>query len=122
MEENSETKINHDPTCLFCRIGKGEISANFVHKDEFSFSIRDINPQAPTHILVIPREHKQNIACVKEKELLGELFQKACAVAAGEGLSQGFRLVVNTGEEGGQTVGHLHIHVIGGRPMLWPPG
>ena len=122
MEEKTGYPINHDPNCLFCRIGKGEISANFVHKDEFSFSIRDINPQAPTHILVIPREHIQNIACVKENSLTGELFQKACAVASAEGLERGFRLVVNSGEDGGQTVGHLHIHVIGGRPMQWPPG
>lgn len=122
MEEKSGSRINNDPNCLFCRIGSGEISANFVHKDDCSFSIRDINPQAPTHILVIPREHKQNIASVDDKNLLGELFSSACRVAAAEGLINGFRLVVNTGEDGGQTVGHLHIHVIGGRPMLWPPG
>lgn len=112
-----------DPSCLFCKIGKGDINAAFVDQDEHFFAIRDISPQAPTHILVIPRKHRQNITLVEEKELLGHLFQKASQVAKEEKVDEkGFRLVVNTGDEGGQSVGHLHIHILGGRQMLWPPG
>ena len=108
--------------CLFCKIADKKINANFVHEDEQSFSIRDIAPQAPSHILIIPREHFENISAVDNTHLLGALFQKATAIAQKEGMHNGFRLVVNSGEEGGQTVGHLHIHLLAGRPLQWPPG
>ena len=112
----------HDPDCLFCRICKGQINATYVHEDENCFAIRDISPQAHTHILVIPRLHRQNITMVEDKVLLGDLFQAASRIAAEEKLENGFRLVVNTGDHGGQSVGHLHIHILGGRPLAWPPG
>ncbi|MBP6350589.1 MAG: histidine triad nucleotide-binding protein [Candidatus Obscuribacter sp.] len=119
------TQDNSEQNCLFCKISQGEMKAAFVYQDKNCFAIQDINPQAPTHILVIPREHKQNIALVNDKDLLGELFQKACLIAEREKLSapdKGFRLVVNTGPDGGQSVGHLHIHLLGGRALDWPPG
>lgn len=111
-------------SCLFCKIADKKINAAFVHEDEDSFSIRDINPQAPTHILIIPRQHLESIAHAMPQDsvLLGKLFGKAAAIALKEGIEKGFRLVVNTGEDGGQTVGHLHIHLLAGRPLLWPPG
>ncbi len=108
--------------CLFCKIGAGEIGGSFVYEDENCFAINDITPQAPTHILVIPRKHVKNISLVDDQSLMGSLFQSASKVAAQKKLDNGFRLVVNTGDDGGQSVGHLHIHVLGGRQMLWPPG
>lgn len=111
-----------DPNCLFCKIVKKEINSNIVHEDEDFVAFRDINPQSPTHVLVIPKEHVKNIAEAADAEALGRLFQKACEVARLEKLDQGFRLVVNTGDDGGQTVHHVHVHVMGGRSLKWPPG
>ncbi|MBS1990269.1 MAG: histidine triad nucleotide-binding protein [Cyanobacteria bacterium SZAS LIN-3] len=108
--------------CLFCSIHNKEIKANFVYEDEDAFAIRDINPQAPTHILVIPRRHVDNVKKLEDKNLIGSLFYAAARVAEQENLDGGFRLVVNTGDDGGQTVNHLHIHVLGGRSLVWPPG
>lgn len=119
------TQDNSEQNCLFCKISQGQIPATFVHEDQSCFAIKDINPQAPTHILVIPREHKQNIAQVNDKVLLGHIFATACHLAEQQNLTaedKGFRLVVNTGPDGGQSVGHLHIHLLGGRSLDWPPG
>ncbi|MGH9547873.1 MAG: HIT domain-containing protein, partial [Terriglobales bacterium] len=99
-----------------------QIPCNIVDEDEHSIAIRDLNPQAPTHILILPRDHIANITETDNTELLGRLFQKAKPIAALENLGKGFRLVVNTGDDGGQTVGHLHIHLLGGRALRWPPG
>lgn len=111
-------------SCLFCKIADKKINGDFVYEDEQCYVIRDINPQAPTHMLIIPRTHLASIAHAKENDqaLLGHLFSKAALLAQKENLNNGFRLVVNTGEEGGQTVGHLHIHMLAGRPLIWPPG
>lgn len=109
-------------SCLFCKISSGEIPGSFVHEDDQAFAIRDINPQAPTHVLVIPREHIKNLSEAKDAKLIGDLFKKATEIAAKEKLNDGYRVVVNTGIDGGQTVHHLHIHVLGGRSMSWPPG
>jgi len=108
--------------CLFCKIGNGLISSKFVHEDKHCYAIADITPQAPTHILVIPKRHYANVTALDDKLLMGELFCTAAQVARSANLNSGFRLVVNTGADGGQSVGHLHIHVMGGRQMLWPPG
>jgi histidine triad (HIT) family protein len=110
--------------CLFCRIAAGEIPATVVHRDDTIVAIRDINPQAPTHILVMPVVHIASAAdlTVDDAPLLGRLFQTAADLARSEGLDNGWRLVANTGPEGGQTVPHLHLHLLGGRPMRWPPG
>ena len=121
---NVEEKKDHarKADCLFCRINHKEINASFVYEDEHAFAIRDINPQAPTHILVIPRSHVDNVARVEDKALMGSLFYAAARIAEKEKLDKGFRLVVNTGDDGGQTVHHLHIHLLGGRSLTWPPG
>ncbi len=110
---------------IFSKIIKGEISADIVHEDDRSMAFRDINPQAPVHILVIPKEPLAGIqnAGKKDECLLGHLLVVAREVAAGEGLTErGFRCVINAGVDGGQTVDHLHIHVLGGRRLDWPPG
>ena len=114
-----------DNTCLFCKIVAGDIPADVVHQDERSVAIRDVNPQAPTHILGIPREHMESLddASARDEALLGHLLRVAARVAneAGHGES-GYRTVINTGAGAGQSVFHLHVHVLGGRPMNWPPG
>lgn len=110
--------------CIFCRIVSGGIPANKVFEDEQCLAFRDLHPVAPTHVLVIPREHIRSTAHAVETQgpLLGHLMLTAAKVAEQEGLANGFRLVANTGADGGQTVDHLHLHVLGGRPMAWPPG
>jgi histidine triad (HIT) family protein len=110
--------------CLFCRMASGEIPVDKVREDDLVFAIRDINPQAPTHVLVIPVAHVASAAELTEADgpLLGRLFETAAAIARDEGLDGGFRLVTNIGPDGGQSVAHLHVHLLGGRPMAWPPG
>ncbi len=111
--------------CLFCKIVKGEIPAEIVRESERTVAFRDINPQAPTHVLVIPREHYPNAAeaAAADAGLLDEIVREAHEVAAEEGIVDfGYRLVFNTGSGAGQTVFHLHGHVLGGRGMEWPPG
>lgn len=114
-----------ESTCLFCRIVAEEIPADFVHQDERSVVIRDLNPQAPTHLLVIPQEHIESLddASQKDEALLGYLLRVAARVANAAGLAEGgYRTVINNGAGAGQSVFHLHVHVLGGRPMNWPPG
>jgi histidine triad (HIT) family protein len=110
--------------CLFCKIVAGEIPSNKVFEDDLAYAFRDINPQAPTHILIAPRKHIASLAeaGAKDMELLGYLQLVAGRIANSEGLSNGFRTVINTGPDGGQTVDHLHVHLLGGRSMHWPPG
>ena len=109
--------------CLFCRIASGEIPASIVAEDEHSVAFRDINPQAPTHVLVIPRTHVATLDDVTDPGLLGRLLLFAAEVARREGIvTPGYRTVVNTNTGAGQTVFHLHVHVLGGRQMRWPPG
>lgn len=110
--------------CLFCGIVAGAIPAARVFEDERSVVFADIHPQAPVHLLVIPKEHLASHAqaMAEHTELVGHLFAVAGEMARSQGLKKGYRLVVNTGEDGGQTVGHLHVHLLGGRAMGWPPG
>lgn len=109
---------------LFQRIEDGEIPGDFVHQDDLCFAIRDINPQAPTHILIIPRKPIASNDDVgpEDADLIGHLFVVAKALAHSESLSNGYRLVFNCGPHGGQEVQHLHLHLLGGRRMAWPPG
>lgn len=111
-------------SCLFCKIVEGSIPSKPVYQDEQVYAFADINPQAPEHFLVVPRQH---IGSLNETEkdarpLLGHLLWVAAGIAQQKGLSKGYRVVVNTGEDGGQTVEHLHVHVLGGRSLAWPPG
>jgi histidine triad (HIT) family protein len=114
-----------EASCLFCKIIAGEIPGEFVHQDDRSVVLRDINPQAPTHLLVIPREHLESLdeASQKDESLLGHLLRVGARVANEAGIGEsGYRTVINTGAGAGQSVFHLHVHMLGGRPMLWPPG
>jgi histidine triad (HIT) family protein len=110
-------------SCLFCRIARGEIPAKVVAKNDVALAFRDISPQAPTHVLVIPTAHVATLHEANDPALLGQLLQMAANVARQEGLTEaGYRTVINTNGDGGQTVFHLHVHVLGGRAMSWPPG
>jgi histidine triad (HIT) family protein len=113
-----------DDDCLFCKIVAGDIPAEVVLETEQSVAFRDINPQAPTHVLVIPKVHQPNVAALGEHEpgALADLMETAAEVAGNEGLDGHYRLVFNTGSQVGQTVFHVHGHLLGGRPMGWPPG
>ena len=111
--------------CLFCKIINGEIPANIVNQNEYAMAFRDINPQSPTHVLIIPKIHisschdlnKQNIDYLSEMVFLAQKVAEKEKVA-----ENGYRLVINTGDDGGQTVNHIHLHLLGGRSMSWPPG
>ena len=114
-----------EQNCLFCKIVAGEIPADVVYKDDQTVAFRDINPQAPTHVLVIPREHiaSLNEAGQQDEAKLGQLLLAAARVARDEGLAEGgYRTVINTGAGAGQSVFHIHVHVLGGRRLSWPPG
>ena len=110
---------------LFEKIIAREIPADIVHEDDLILAIRDINPQAPTHVLVIPKQHVESLDALsmENRELAGELLLACRRIARREGHSEsGYRVVINTKDDGGQTVPHLHLHVLGGRVMRWPPG
>lgn len=113
-----------DHDCLFCKIVAGDIPADVVHRTDTTVAFRDIEPQAPTHVLVVPRSHHANAAelAVAEPHVSVDLFRAAAAVAEQEGLGDGYRMVLNTGPAAHQTVFHAHLHVLGGRSMGWPPG
>lgn len=109
--------------CLFCRIVRGEIPATVVAETEDALAFRDIDPKAPVHVLVIPKKHVASLSDTDDVELIGRVMNLAAAVAKQEGIDEtGYRTVVNTREAAGQTVHHLHAHVLGGRAMAWPPG
>jgi histidine triad (HIT) family protein len=116
-----------DPDCLFCKIVAGDIDADVVHESDTTLAFRDLDPQAPTHVLVIPRSHYPNAAALAEGEpaTAAHLFDAARSIAVQEGIDgadAGYRMVFNTGPAAHQTVFHAHLHVLGGRPMGWPPG
>ena len=110
--------------CLFCKIGAREIEADIVHESDHVVAFRDINPQAPTHILLIPKDHVESIAAVSgsHAKVLVEMVESARHLANAEGLDGGWRLVTNVGPDAGQSVQHLHFHLLGGRKFAWPPG
>ena len=111
--------------CLFCKIANGVIPSDEVYSDDKVVAFRDINPEAPVHILLIPREHISSLAHVPdhEEELISHMFYCIKKIAADEGLNGGgYRVVTNVGSNGGQTVNHLHFHILGGRVLTWPPG
>lgn len=111
--------------CLFCKIIKGDIPSKKVYEDDDVFIFEDISPQAPVHVLVVPKKHISTIleAGPEDNELIGKMFQAANSIAKEKGIDErGFRLVMNCNRESGQTVFHIHLHMLGGRPMHWPPG
>jgi histidine triad (HIT) family protein len=114
-----------DPDCLFCKIIAGEIPSTRVYEDELCVAFRDLNPQAPTHVLFVPREHIESLdkALEMHKNVLGHLLFASAAFARDNGFAKdGHRVVINTNRDGGQTVFHLHVHLLGGRPFIFPPG
>jgi histidine triad (HIT) family protein len=111
--------------CLFCKILAGEIPADVVHETDTTLAFRDINPHAPTHVLIIPRVHIPTINDIADdnREIVGSLYTAARDIAAAEGIAEGgYRVVMNCNEGAGQSVFHLHLHLLGGRPLTWPPG
>lgn len=111
--------------CIFCKIIAGEIPSTRIYEDNVCFAFNDLNPQAPTHVLIVPREHIDSLdkAVVSQKETLGHLLLSAAEIARDQGFSEdGYRVVINTNSDGGQTVFHLHAHLLGGRPFIFPPG
>lgn len=123
--QHQRTKLEGGMDCIFCKIASGEINANVVYKDERVVAFRDLNPQAPVHVLVIPREHIPSVAAVgtEHEAILGHVVYAASQIAKREGIAEGgFRMVMNAGPDAGQTVDHIHLHLLGGRKMAWPPG
>jgi histidine triad (HIT) family protein len=109
--------------CLFCRIIRGEIPAKLVTETADCIAFRDINPQAPVHVLVVPRRHVASLDELRDAELLGKIGLLAAEIARSEGVAEsGYRTAINQGSDGGQSVAHLHMHLLGGRKMKWPPG
>lgn len=114
-----------DPECPFCRIAAGTIPADIVHQDDLVVAFRDLHPKAPTHVLLIPRRHVASAAELTDAdgEMLGRLFSVGARIAADDGIAEkGYRLVSNVGPGAGQSVFHLHFHLLGGRSLSWPPG
>ena len=111
--------------CLFCRIIRHEIPASIEYEDEHVLAFNDINPQAPTHVLIVPKRHIATLSDLgaEDDQLLGEIVRRAAAIAQARGIAAGgFRTVFNTNRDAGQTVFHIHLHLLGGRSMAWPPG
>lgn len=110
--------------CLFCKIIGGEIPSNKVYEDDTVFAFRDIDPQAPVHILIVPKEHIASAKDINESKsaVVAHIFEVAAKIAKAEGLDDGFRIVNNCGDSAGQTVKHLHFHLMGGREFTWPAG
>ncbi|MER7061359.1 histidine triad nucleotide-binding protein [Streptomyces albidoflavus] len=120
-----QPSLPHQPDCLFCKIVSGDVPATIVRETDTTVAFRDINPQAPTHILVIPRAHYPDAAAlsVAEPAVAADVLREAGEIAAEEGIAEtGYRVVFNTGSGAGQTVFHAHAHVLGGRGLQWPPG
>lgn len=108
--------------CIFCKIVEKEIPSTVVYEDEAILAFKDIEPQAPVHIVIIPKEHYKSVLEVTDPEVYQKLLEAGKKISEKLGLDNGFRLVINTGEEGGQTVDHLHMHLLSGRNLQWPPG
>jgi histidine triad (HIT) family protein len=110
-------------SCIFCKIARGEIPAQMVANNKEMVAFRDLNPQAPVHILIVPRKHIASLDDTADSYLLGQMVSLASAIARQEKIAKsGYRTVINTGKDGGQSVDHLHLHLLGGRAMTWPPG
>ena len=117
--------MTSNPDCLFCKITAGDIEADIIHQTDQVVGFRDLNPQAPTHVLIVPRRHIPTINDIAESDaaVIGQLFVAAKEIAAAEGLSEpGYRVIMNCNAGAGQTVFHVHLHLLGGRPFTWPPG
>jgi histidine triad (HIT) family protein len=117
--------MHHDPNCIFCKIIEKKIPSRIVHEDETAVAFADVNPQAPVHLLVVPKKHIPEIhsISIEDRELIGHLFFVAKKIATDQGLdARGYRMVINNGAGAGQTVFHIHLHILSGRHFSWPPG
>jgi histidine triad (HIT) family protein len=117
--------VNLDPHCIFCKIIEKKVPAKIIHEDELAVAFEDLNPQAPVHILIVPRKHIADIqnSTIQDRELIGHLFYIAKTIAKSKKIdSNGYRLVINNGLGAGQTVFHIHLHLLSGRNFSWPPG
>jgi len=117
--------MNHDTNCLFCKIIEKKIPAKIVHEDDYAIAFEDINPKAPVHTLIVPKKHIADIhsIAVTDREVVGHLFFVARTIASQKGLEKsGYRMVINNGKDAGQTVFHIHLHLLAGRAFSWPPG
>ena len=117
--------MNLDPNCIFCRIIEKKIAARIIHEDNYVIAFEDINPQAPVHSLIVPKKHIVDIhsITIADRELIGHLFFVAKSIASHKGIDEsGYRMVINNGRGAGQTVFHLHLHLLAGRKFSWPPG
>jgi len=124
-EEQSLREAKRMSDCIFCKIIAGEIPSERVHEDEVVVAFRDINPQAPTHVVIIPRKHMPSLDDIVSQDdiILGHIVRMAAQIARSEGIAEGgYRLVANCGAAAGQSVDHVHFHLLGGRQMEWPPG
>ena len=120
---DKKTADGRDSACIFCRIARGEVPAQMVSHNKEMAAFRDANPQAPVHILIVPTKHITSLDDATDFDLIGRMMALAAAIARQEKVSKtGYRTVINTGKDGGQSVDHLHIHLLGGREMSWPPG
>jgi len=108
--------------CIFCKIANKEIKTDILLESDDYVAFRDMHPQAPFHALIIPKKHYDSLNAVDDIEITGKLLEGAKKLAEKYSIKNGYRIIINTGEEAGQTVFHIHLHVLGGRPMLWPPG
>lgn len=115
---------NFMDSCLFCRIIRGDLPSKKIYEDDHTFAFEDIQPQAPTHVLIVPKKHLRGLkeALPDDAELLGHCQLVAAQIARERGIEDGYRTVLNVGPQAGQSVFHLHLHLVGGRPMKWPPG
>ena len=117
--------MNLDPNCIFCKIIEKKIPAQIIHEDEYAIAFEDLNPQAPVHALIVPKKHIADIhsIAISDREIIGHLFFVAKTIAVQKGLEQGgYRMVINNGRDAGQTVFHIHLHLLSGRSFSWPPG
>ncbi len=119
---NSETMPDYLDSCIFCQIVRGRIPATIVYHDERATAFRDAHPSAPTHILIVPNQHIESLTELEDVELAGHLLQVTRQLAKQLGVENGYRVVTNVGADGGQSVLHLHLHLLAGRKMTWPPG
>lgn len=117
--------MNVDPTCIFCKVIEKKVPAKVLHEDEYAVAFEDLNPQAPVHVLIVPKKHIADIhsIVVTDREIIGHLFFVAKSIAVQKGLEQGgYRMVINNGRDAGQSVFHIHLHLLSGRSFSWPPG
>jgi histidine triad (HIT) family protein len=117
--------MSSSPNCLFCKIIEKKIPAKIIHEDEYSIAFTDINPQAPVHLLIVPKKHITDIhsLAISDRDVIGHLFFIAKTIASKQGLDKdGYRLVINNGQGAGQTIFHIHLHLLSGRRFTWPPG